>query len=87
MGARLPRDFDQQYEVRFMPHEVENLEEYCEWVPVGNVLSTYELHHTDKKQFRGLLKAKRISHKSYFTRALPEGFDDEQEQEQDGTEV
>jgi hypothetical protein len=83
LNARLPRDFDQQYEVRFMPHEGENLEEYCEWVPIGNVLGTYDLHHMDKKEFRNLMKSKKISHKSYFARPLPLDFDDSDNEEGD----
>ena len=50
LGVRLPRDFDKQYEVRCMPGEEEdNLEEYCEWVPVGNVLGIYPLLHMEKR--------------------------------------
>ena len=83
LNARLPRDFDQQYEVRFMPHEGENLEEYCEWVPIGNVLGSYDLHQMEKKEFRTLMKAKKISHKSYFIRPLPDDFDSGDEEEKD----
>ena len=84
LNARIPRDFDPQYEVRFMPHEGDNLEEYCEWVPIGNVLGSYDLYRVEKREFRALLKAKKISHKSYFTRPLPDGFDSGHEDGEDG---
>ena len=77
LGVSVPRDFDKQYEVRFMPDENENLEEYCEWVPVGNVLGVYPLLHTEKKVFRNLLKSKGVSTRSYFVRQLPDDFDEE----------
>ena len=45
-------------------------------MPIGNVLGIYPLLQVEKKEFRNLLKTKKVSSKSYFMRQLPEDFDE-----------
>ena len=71
-GIVIPRDFERQYEVIYAPyHEGKVGLKDVKWIPVVDVLGTFNLHYSTRYDFKVRLKSGGISrHNSYFVRAV-----------------